>query len=213
VRGFLGRVAARAVGEATVARPRLADPFGLHEAEVPVGLEVARRGVVVSPPDRVDGPRPLGVARATSRSGQQVTAPAAERPTRREGLAESVERLGVSPTRKAEPVTSTRMPSPDAEPEELAPAPSPSSPPTASPATALPVAPLARATPVVPAPVSPGAAAVRVAAEEPAVRVHIGRLEVRANLEQPAPQARRRGESRRTPELSLSDYLRGRQAR
>jgi hypothetical protein len=43
--------------------------------------------------------------------------------------------------------------------------------------------------------------------------VHIGRLEVRASLEQPAPQPRRREEPRRPPELSLSDYLRGRQAR
>src|SRR5262249_55726421 len=84
--------------------------------------------VVVSPPERVDGPRPLGVARATSRSGQHVTAPAAERTTRREAPAEGVERLGVSPTRKGEPGTSTPMPSPDAEPEELRPAPSASPP-------------------------------------------------------------------------------------
>lgn len=48
-----------------------------------------------------------------------------------------------------------------------------------------------------------------VAAEEPAVRVHIGRLEVRANLEQPASKPRRR-EPERSQGPTLSDYLRGR---
>jgi hypothetical protein len=48
--------------------------------------------------------------------------------------------------------------------------------------------------------------------QQPAVRVHIGRLEVRANLEQPLRQPQQRRESRRD-ELTLSDYLRGRQAR
>lgn len=48
---------------------------------------------------------------------------------------------------------------------------------------------------------------MRAAAEErPEVRVHIGRLEVRANL-QPAPPPRRR-EPEPAPELSLTDYLR-----
>jgi hypothetical protein len=43
------------------------------------------------------------------------------------------------------------------------------------------------------------------------VRVHIGRLEVRANLEQPQPQRPRR-ESERPQGLTLSDYLRGRRS-
>ena len=47
-------------------------------------------------------------------------------------------------------------------------------------------------------------------ADEPPVRVHIGRLEVRANLEQPAPTPARR-EAKREEGVSLSDYLRGRQ--
>jgi hypothetical protein len=48
-----------------------------------------------------------------------------------------------------------------------------------------------------------------VAADEPPVRVHIGRLEVRANLEQP-PRSQPRREPARPPGQTLSDYLRGR---
>ena len=48
-----------------------------------------------------------------------------------------------------------------------------------------------------------------VAADEPPVRVHIGRLEVRANLEQPASKPERR-EPQRPQGPTLSDYLRGR---
>jgi len=48
-----------------------------------------------------------------------------------------------------------------------------------------------------------------IAAGEPPVRVHIGRLEVRANLEQPAPKPARR-EPERPQGPTLSDYLRGR---
>jgi hypothetical protein len=50
-----------------------------------------------------------------------------------------------------------------------------------------------------------------VAADEPPVRVHIGRLEVRANLEQPAPKPQRR-EPERPQSPTLSDYLRGRRS-
>ena len=50
-----------------------------------------------------------------------------------------------------------------------------------------------------------------VAADEPPVRVHIGRLEVRANLEQPAPKPVRR-EPPRQEGVSLADYLRGRRS-
>jgi hypothetical protein len=52
----------------------------------------------------------------------------------------------------------------------------------------------------------------RMAADEPAVRVHIGRLEVRANLEQTPPQPRRREPDRPEEGPSLADYLRGRQS-
>ena len=48
--------------------------------------------------------------------------------------------------------------------------------------------------------------------EEPAVRVHIGRLEVRANLEQPPPPPRHTPTTDTAEGLSLSDYLRGRRS-
>jgi hypothetical protein len=74
------------------------------------------------------------------------------------------------------------------------------------------------ATPASPVPASPSApfeapratreAAAVARAEPPPVRVHIGRLEVRANVEEPRAQPPRR-ESARPVELSLADYLRG----
>jgi hypothetical protein len=43
------------------------------------------------------------------------------------------------------------------------------------------------------------------------VRVHIGRLEVRANLQE-RPRTERRREEREPEGVALSDYLRGRRA-
>jgi len=51
----------------------------------------------------------------------------------------------------------------------------------------------------------------RSAATSPPVRVHIGRLEVRANLQEP-PRPQRPAERPRSQELSLGDYLRGRRS-
>jgi hypothetical protein len=63
--------------------------------------------------------------------------------------------------------------------------------------------------PLVEAPfLAPPATAI-VREEPPAVRVHIGRLEVRANLQEPAPRQPRRDDPR-SPGRSLADYLRGR---
>jgi hypothetical protein len=79
-----------------------------------------------------------------------------------------------------------------------------SAPPPAA-AAAQPVARLAFTDP--PPPAAPTAAA----AERRPVRVHIGRLEVRAALQEtPMPQPAR--ERPRPPELSLGDYLRGRRS-
>jgi hypothetical protein len=87
---------------------------------------------------------------------------------------------------------------------------------TAAPEPAQALVPAQPATPVFAPPPRPratalGPAAIAVSREEqPAVRVHIGRLEVRANLQAaPPPEQPRRGQA--TPEgPSLSEYLRGR---
>jgi hypothetical protein len=212
--GFLGRVASRAVGEATAARPRLAAPFGPREAVAPVGLEMldleaagpasgltrrvaaAASSSGASPVERIVEPRELDAS-----PGQ---------PPRRE-----VARLPLRTAAKE--AVPAAMSTSENERRDIGPRPKrgTSEPPSVAEVETEPVAavPLARATPVAPAPVAHATVPVSVAAEEqPAVRVHIGRLEVRANLEQPLQQPHQRRESRRN-ELTLSDYLRGRQAR
>ena len=78
----------------------------------------------------------------------------------------------------------------------------------AEPATALPV-PTVAASPIeAPQTVSPVAPLARD--DAPPVRVHIGRLEIRANVQEPPRPQPARHESRRAEELSLGDYLRGR---
>jgi hypothetical protein len=64
---------------------------------------------------------------------------------------------------------------------------------------------------VLAAPAGPPAPAAAAAArdEPPPVRVHIGRLEVRASLEE-APRRQPLAAPRQPDGLSLSDYLRGR---
>jgi len=61
-----------------------------------------------------------------------------------------------------------------------------------------------------PPPASRAPARAAAHADEPAVRVHIGRLEVRANLQQPPAQHTPRTAPPAAPGLSLGDYLRGR---
>ena len=213
--GFLGRVASRAVGEATAARPRLADPFGPREVVAPVGLEMLdleAAGPASGLTRRVEAAAPSsGVPPAERIVEPRASDASPGKPPRRE-----VARLPFrTPAKEAVPAA---MSSSENERHDVGSRPErgTSDPPSAAEVEAEPVAavPLARATPVTPASVAPAAAGVRpVAAEEqPAVRVHIGRLEVRANLEQPLQQPQQRGRSRRD-ELTLSDYLRGRQAR
>jgi hypothetical protein len=63
---------------------------------------------------------------------------------------------------------------------------------------------------VVTAPPSAPAAVTTAREEPPPVRVHIGRLEVRANLqEQPRPAPVLQPQPAEPEGLSLSDYLRG----
>ena len=212
--GFLGRVASRAVGEATAARPRLADPFGSREAAAPVGLEMLdlEAAPVSVPPRRVEAVAPTAGVPPAGRVGEPPESEVRSLLPSRPVIARPP---SIKPAKAAAPAATSRS---ENERDDVVPRSrrGTSEPPSAAQVESEPVAaaPLARATPVSPAPVAPVAAAVLpVAAEEqPTVRVHIGRLEVRANLEQPLQQPQKRRESRRD-ELTLSDYLRGRQAR
>lgn len=212
--GFLGRVASRGVGEATAARPRLADPFGPREAVAPVGLEMLdlEAAPVSGPTRRVEAVAATAGVPPSERGGEP---PELEVPSFLPRGPEVARPPWVTPAKAAAPAAASRS---ENERHDVVPRPrrGTTEPPSAAQVENEPVAaaPLARATPVAPAPVASAAAAVLpVAAEQqPAVRVHIGRLEVRANLEQPLKQPQQRRESRRS-ELTLSDYLRGRQAR
>jgi len=209
VSDFLSRMAARAVGEAAAARPRVPGLFEAPAAAVEALLEIVDEEVVA--------PRPV--------------------PAREEGRPERSSTRAASPSAPtravAEPVTATpgaQAARPAPRPHEIAGAPPAISgverrepPPEPVEARRDLVAvtvpdlggrPVASAAPRV-TPAVPAVAAAREPAppapphrDEPAVRVHIGRLEVRANLEQPAPEQPRR-EAARADALSLSDYLRG----
>ena len=77
------------------------------------------------------------------------------------------------------------------------------------PAPVAAAAPLAQALPAAAARgAAPPPAPAAAREEGPPVRVHIGRLEVRANV-QPPPAERPRREAPRDDGLSLADYLRG----
>jgi hypothetical protein len=213
VSGFLGRVAARAVGQAAAARPRLP---GLYEERAPGGLEVVDVEATAARPTS-DAPGPVEATR-TPRPAELE--PPAQRPT-------ATATAPVAAREHAEPRAPLSNTSPQAgsgaarvgaagtEPD--GPAPPPAGDLTELEAVVAAVAAeptVATARPLAAAAEPPRAAAPpRPAArnEQPAVRVHIGRLEVRATLPEPVPQPARR-EAPRQAELSLSDYLRGKRA-
>jgi hypothetical protein len=209
VTDFLGRLAARAVGVGTAARPRLAGLFEPAAAAGDATLEVVDEEVVA--------PGPAPQARET---------PAAKGNGRRAAPPAQAQRAQLAPP--ANPAEVPAAPRPSPRPDSVAqsnygPAPPPGISPRAAepePVTvprserSLPapvdVAPLAQA---LPAAGAREAAALPAAAapprrEEPPVRVHIGRLEVRANIQPPPPERPRR-EPPRPEGLSLADYLRG----
>jgi len=68
------------------------------------------------------------------------------------------------------------------------------------------------AMPAAPAPAARGSRAADGAAQPPAVRVHIGRLEVRANLQAPPPAPTIAPRASRSEGQGLSAYLRGERA-
>jgi hypothetical protein len=213
VSDFIARVAARAVGERAAASPRVPALFGAAGPGLD-SIEVIDEEVVVPAPDST-----LAEAPAPQGPGEPPTRSAALPPLPVESAAELDS--GDAPSELPAPEPPAR-PSPrhvsDPALERLAP-PQPAAPPPtrherrAPPDVAVasprptPALPIAASTPASAAP-TPAAAL----AEPPAVRVHIGRLEVRANL-QAEQQRAERAPTPRPQELSLSDYLRGRRER
>ena len=203
---FLGRIAARAVGAPALAQPRL--PVTLAGTAA-AGLEIVDEEVVVpgAPPRTPVLPsgepgraEPRSVPEAASPPTTPVesspTVPSAPAPREQERGLPRQQRL----TPALEPVLAIR---PDAEPD---------APPAELRTTAaVNAAPATPAAPVLAAPAGAVAPAAVAAArdEPPPVRVHIGRLEVRASLEE-APRPQQLPEPREPEGLSLSDYLRGR---
>ena len=200
---FLGRVAARAVGQATVAQPRVRALFAETVPTSAEGrLEVVETEIrtAVAVPNAVPEAARTESPAQTSSRGSEVDARVRPQPHRSAAsFAEPVE--GSHPRRRSDdpPVPL------EAEVVEAA---------TID--TVIggqrPIEGVTTALPIPAIPASPAAPeAVPVAREEapPAVRVHIGRLEVRANVQEPRPLTPHR-QSPQHNELSLADYLRGR---
>jgi hypothetical protein len=219
VSDFLSRVAARALGEAPLARPRLPALFEASAELDVVDEEIGVRSpssagdapfAVSSDPGATQAPersRRRAAVRTESRRTEGLTASSPPPTPRRDpgGPSKpsdtlSLGRSGVVGPRGAASAFARAPAAPAPGIRELARAT------TASAAVAVPAR---RAEPrAVPAP-SVAQTAATDARDEPApVRVQIGRLEVRANLHE-APRSER---PRREPEpegLALSDYLRG----
>ena len=199
---FLGRMAARAVGSTAVAQPRLPALFE------PGGLEVAESTTVAR------APRPASVPRATASETERKRAPeirAEREQVARPEVATQTRKAARAATPAAPPALATVTPAPGPAPTEPS---EPDSPPSLAEAIASLTKQPVPATPALhgarrDAPPTPAATAA-VRDQPPPVRVHIGRLEVRANLESPAPPPR---PAEPAPQgLSLSDYLRGKRA-
>jgi hypothetical protein len=205
VSDFLGRLAARAVGEIGVARPRVPPVFEPAEAATEPPLEIVDEEVVAPvPPRRAPGETPDPAI-------PQPPTPRAPLPLPMEGVTAAPAAAPAGPppagiARQALSEATQDEPLPDRDAVR------------AEPRTSSPAAPAVIAVPA--APPSPPAvvAGARAAASPPlsavahdesrTVRVHIGRLEVRANLHE-APREQQRREPRQPEGLSLADYLRG----
>ncbi len=237
--GYLERLAARSVGAHVAnARPRPSVPFTVtddpHVAAAPFapartdrlaglpappprarGREVDHRLAAVaattpdSPAAASDRPRTDGSATAPAATPASV-APCGERVVPASAAHALSDAVG-SPRSPAAAVESPPARQPAAPPHSVQGlVPDPDSPNVAWAVTA---APAERAT-APPAGPARDHAAIAVAEPSPAVRVHIGRLEIRANLQAapPPPPARSRDEPR-ADGRALSDYLRGERGR
>jgi hypothetical protein len=209
VSDFVGRMAARAVGISVVAQPRIPGVFEEQAAGEPASIAVIDAEVIAPRPS----PRePAPSAPATPPPDASIAREATSEP-RDEATAPPLERLAApSPVEKLRP--SYPVPDHDGRDEQAA-LPRPHARPRTQPdePTSAPAVAARPAPPAVPAlafaaPSASSRPAAAPQAEPPAVRVHIGRLEVRANVQEPPREPRRR-EVARAEGLSLSDYLRG----
>lgn len=206
---FLSRVAARAVGANAPARPRLAGLFEPAGTADDATLEVVEGEVVA----------PTTAPRADDTAARAELAPPPAAPT-----ASSGRRPDESVVAAVVPPPAERAPAPPPAGLESAHDPlPPAAPARGRPRAATPAATASRAAVVAAAPLTQALPATRVGApssglsrgsaappraEAPPVRVHIGRLEVRANLQPPVREQPRR-EAPRPEGVSLADYLRG----
>jgi hypothetical protein len=208
VSDFLGRVAARAVGQAALAQPRLPPLFAPAETVAPDdGLEAVSTAEAPAPRGVLEPAHVREATNVTPRTPPRATEPdvaavRARLPAQPALAVSAAERAAREPDGAAEPRRAAEPPAVRA-PGELE---TPQR--AAEPAVALPALTVV-ATPIdVYHSVPPLAPVARD--DAPPVRVHIGRLEIRANVQEPPrPQPAPR-ESRRAEELSLGDYLRGR---
>jgi hypothetical protein len=194
VSDFISRLAARAVAQTPVTRT--------------VPPAVSRAEPAVRPPQTAVEPR---LAQATPAApAVRSEAPEARvepaRPAKQELVTESSVRERIvekTVVRHAappppEPVDATPARERQPEPVEVV--------------RAAPVAATPTAVRVVETSVTRLQAAASVQTGEPPVRVHIGRLEVRANLEQPSAPPQPRSRPAAPERLSLGEYLRGRKS-
>ena len=193
---FISRLAARAVAQTpdvrpapsaiVDARPEPATPAPQRTIERPIA-----RATPAAPEVRSEAPEPR-VERV------EPSAPVTEEHVATPALRERiVERTRVRDKATREPIEAARA-------RVRAPAP-------AEIVRAAPVAAAARA-PMRVVEQSATRATASAAAAEPPVRVHIGRLEVRANLEQPPAPPQASAKTAASEGLSLSEYLRGRRS-
>jgi len=215
VSGYLERLALRSLGSpaAASAHPRLPGRFE-SPAGGGAGLEVAGEQPATPgarQPGTPGAPQPVPAAPVPAHTGRRPAERAAEpRPsaarTRIPHAAAHPAAAGPQAARVASPPALPADPRPRA-PDAPGAAEAPAQAPAVAPAVAAPVpaVPVARTRPVVP---PHSDSQVAAAAAAPVVRVHIGRLEVRANLQPAAVAPAARPEPARD-ELALAAYLRG----
>jgi len=215
---FLSRVAARAVGRAPAAQPRLPalfDPSPGAELEL-VGEGTPERTAVPAPPTDPRRRSSLAAAGPTDPGSPVERRPA---PAAIPAAATQDADLPDATAKRPPSAVETRIPDerdravgppPEREPAAIVPAPRSAEPVPAQAAVA--------AEPASPAALEAGShgavssPATAVGDPSPSMRVHIGRLEVRANLQPAAPMPPAAPQRRRPDQpqgLSLTDYLRG----